>query len=627
MDVMAMVCAKEVPVRTDALQILRGMDHPNMMNLVNWATAIWPASKQERLFLVFDRPPGDPLLANDLDPCSPLSEEQAVSRILRPGFSLLSELASNGVYHGGIRPSNIFLSDASGSSVVFGQCASVPPGYTQHRLFETIDRAMCHPAGRGPGTAADDIYALGITMMVMLLGRMPFADHPETLLLDRKISMGTYPALVGRQRVGQALVEPLRGMLIDDPKQRWSLREIDLWLNGRRLSPRQPEPPKRVARNYHIEGREYNNLRSLSKALADNHRVGVKHITSGSLLKWMNRGAGIPHAIDLTEQAIATASQKTRAGRYDANLVSRVCIALDPQAPIRYRNCSFTLGGVGSMFTESVLIERDTYTMPEAVASQVISFWYNLHPEPPPDAVATIRHFDQVRQMVDRPLPGYGIERALYELNHSVPCMSPVLDEYYVLTLTGLIRCLERVAGSSERPKEPVDRHIAAFYGAREKSPEEWTFKVLAPGIEDQKRYKAMLVIMAAIQAAHDRQPKPKLAGWFKELLKPSVESLRNKRVRKRMDKEIKLAVDQGDLHGLLRLVDDPKIQEQDSHGFEAAKRNYRMLVAEIERLKLDVDDPTRIGRTKGHHWAAVISSILATVGGVCVVLFMGLVQ
>ena len=86
------------------------------------------------------------------------------------------------------------------------------------------------------------------------MGRNPVRQLDDEAMLQAKIDRGTYPALVGTSRISLNLMEPLRGMLADDPKLRWSLNDLDLWLSGRRLSPRQPQVPRKASRPFELAG-------------------------------------------------------------------------------------------------------------------------------------------------------------------------------------------------------------------------------------------------------------------------------------------------------------------------------------------------------------------------------------
>ena len=166
-----------------------------------------------------------------------MTEEQITRAVIQPLASALRELSSRGIVHGDIRPTNIFLRDQDQRHHAGGV------RFRRH-LLRAGAAAADGRAGDGAavgawgGTTADDLYALGVTILLLFMGRNPVRQLDDEAMLQAKIDRGTYPALVGTSRISLNLMEPLRGMLADDPKLRWSLNDLELWLSGRRLSPR-----------------------------------------------------------------------------------------------------------------------------------------------------------------------------------------------------------------------------------------------------------------------------------------------------------------------------------------------------------------------------------------------------
>src|SRR3546814_81588 len=159
------------------------------------------------------------------------------------------ELKARRIFHGTINPTNLFLNEPGGGSAVqLGECVTAPAGYNQPALFETIERGMAMPSGRGNGAVADDLYALGATILYLLQGHSPLAGLDDRSIVAAKIEKGSFAAMSGEARLPVGLMEPLRGLLMDDPQQRWTIEDLDLWVSGRRLSPKQAQPPKRAPR-------------------------------------------------------------------------------------------------------------------------------------------------------------------------------------------------------------------------------------------------------------------------------------------------------------------------------------------------------------------------------------------
>src|SRR3546814_2332099 len=121
-------------------------------------------------------------------------------------------------------------------------------------IYEPIDSAMAVPEGRGYGGPEDDYYALGVLVLVLLCGGNPVPGLSEHELVEAKISKGSYAALVGETRLSLPMVEVLRGLLCDDPEERWRHDDLQLWLSGRHLSPKQALLPPQAARLYPFDG-------------------------------------------------------------------------------------------------------------------------------------------------------------------------------------------------------------------------------------------------------------------------------------------------------------------------------------------------------------------------------------
>src|SRR5918994_194633 len=236
-DVFARVGTLGVPARMDLLSGIRGIEHVALMRMIEWGIVDWPVDGMKRIVFILENPGGRRPMKSLNGTREQMTEEQITPAV--------------------IQPANIFLRDQGTSGIMLGECVSAITSFGQAPLLLTTERAMAQPSGRGVGTTADDIYALGITILLLFMGRNPIRQLDDEAMLQAKIDRGTYPALVGTSRISLNLMEPLRGMLADDPKQRWSLNDLELWLSGRRLSPRQPQVPRKASRPFDFSGTLY----------------------------------------------------------------------------------------------------------------------------------------------------------------------------------------------------------------------------------------------------------------------------------------------------------------------------------------------------------------------------------
>ncbi|WP_029009823.1 serine/threonine protein kinase [Azospirillum halopraeferens] len=623
-ETFALVCSGTVLPRTDVVSTFANVDNPTAMRLFDWGVVDWPTDRVRRYCLVFERPLGKRLMSAITDTIEPMPEETLTRQVVQPVVALLRELSSRGLVHGGIRPTNLYYRDLTAGALMVGEAVSTPPGYGQPLIMETVERGMTSPSARGTGTVADDLYSLGVTLLILLLGRNPVASLDDDTLLQAKIERGSFPALVGQMRLPLGIGEVIRGLMVDDPKQRWSLNDLDLWLSGRRLSPKQPQIPRRAARPIEFQGAEYWHCRTLARALSRHPAAATQVIESGELDKWLRRSM----ADDVRGDAVANAIQTAGSGKggpMAERLVSRVCMALDPHAPIRYRGKSYMLDGIAATMAECFLRGESPQSVAEVISNQLPMFWVNVQTDFRPEFVPLVHNFDQWRTFLDRTAPGLGIERALYEMNPTMPCVSPLVLGWYPLTPADVLRALEWAASGGERGKEPVDRHIAAFLAARHKRTEELLYAQLSPNIDPLRRTIAMLTILAEVQTRTATPSLPHLCAWMVTLLDPAFRRFHSRPHQEEVRKQAESAAHGGRLAELLKIVDDPESLRRDRAEFEAAQISYREAEGEIEKLRDLIADRDGITEGTGRQVAAVVSSLVSTVLVAGIILFYAL--
>ena len=610
--------------RTDIAATVASLDNQVHMRLLQWGVVDWPADHGRRYCMIFERPAGRRLMNAVNEAVEPIPEDHLTRQIIHPLVSALKELSSRGVVHGAIRPTNLFYRDLASGGLMLGECLSTPPGYGQPVLLETVERGLASPAGRGNGTMADDLYSLGVTLLLLLLGRNPVAHLDDEAIIQAKIERGSYPALVGQMRLPLAINEVIRGLLVDDPKQRWTLQDLDLWVAGRRLSPKQPQVPRRAARPLEFQGQEYWHCRTLARALAKHVPAAATVIEGGELDKWLRRSMGDDARADAVANAIQTASTG-KAGHMSERLVSRVCMALDPTAPIRYRGKAMMPDGIGGMLSDAFLRGESPQPVAEVLANQLPMFWVNVQSDFKPEFVPMVQNFDQIRAFLDRTAHALGVERVLYEMNPTMPCISPLVAKQVPTTPAELLRALDWMAAGGERHKEPIDRHIAAFLAVRHRRTDELLYTQLGSSVETMRRVIAMLTILADVQARTGTDGLSHLAAWVVALLEPAFRRFHSRPQQEAVRKQADAAAHNGRLGDLLKIVDDPEALRRDKLEFEAAQIAYREADTEINKLRQTIADRGAIIESSGRQVAAIVSSLLSTLLDGGIILFFAL--
>ena len=623
----ALVCSGATPPRADALSTMMSLDNPGLTRLLDFGLVEWNQGKSRRQVLIFERPQGRRLMANLTTPLEPMSEDH-IMRVVVPAMgAVLRELSGRGITHGGIRPTNIFMREG-GAGVVLGECASAPPGYGQPAVFEPVERGMAPPPGRGRGSILDDLYAFGVTLVILALGRNPLHELGDEAMIDAKIDKGSFTALVGNARLPQDFSEPVRGLLLDDPKQRWGANQFDLWLSGRRLSPKQGQLPKRATRPLELAGREAWHCRALARLMTANVPAAAALIESGDLDRWLRRGlSDDPLAETVASAADLASSSGSRTSSVVDRVVARVATALDPLAPIRYKGKAVMPDSLGLALADASLRRESTQPLAEIVAWQLAGHWINVQPDVKPEMVPLVQAIEGLRSIMEKSGPGFGIERVLYEANPHLHCLSPIVADFHAATPADLLTALELASALKDRAREPLDRHIAAFLAARHRRLEDALLLQFLPGVDPVRRVTALISILGDIQVRFAVDPLPGLCRWLGTVMDPTFARFYNRKNRDAVRKQVEKVASEGKLVELLRAVDDPDAIRKDAQGFAAARRDHKKASAEIDDLKETIADTTAITEGVGRQVAGVVSWLMAiAIGGMLgmVIMFGG---
>jgi len=606
----ALVSDGELLCRDDVLQAMQDVRASSLMRLVESGHIWWPRDKRRRRVMIFERPGGARLMQDLASPIQPMSESQALRSVLAPAISALSYLSVVGVVHRAIRPTNLFYSDTTRQSVFLGECASAPPAFFQPALFETIESAMSHPAGRGNGVRGNDIYSLGVTLLYLLLGRNPAPHLSDKELLAAKLAQGSFTALAARAPIPTAMREPLRGMLQDDPVQRWDLADLQGWVSERRLKPVQIISNDRAMRPLGFEGQNYYTCRNLAHALAQNWRsaaMGDRKIELGS---WIERSLGDNRRREAVERAFDNrfaGSGMSGESAACAMLNARISLALDPDAPLRYKTLSSMSDGIGAYLATHFSDANALQEFSELVRGGLAVFWLDLQPKSDREANTLVMQFRKLNGFLRDPRPGFGYERCLYELNPGQHCLSPLVERECVVDIADLLPALEKIAKGMNEGL-PFDRHLAAFVATREKSDLSQALTLVGNRAKPMESAMGLLSLFATLQWRYGPESLPELTRWVMAGAEPLMGNYHHRSARKRAEAELPRILQQGSIVGLYNFLLNGALRKQDETGFAEAVAAYAKAETEIAFLESGGATNPRRARELGYRIAALFT-------------------
>ena len=611
----ALICRRDIAPRSDVLNNFARFNRLPLVTPQRWGIVYWPPEKARRFVIILHRPAGERIIKSPDATIDTWREDRLVRLVIAQLMPLFKELGGRNLTHRSIRADNLFVSGGGQESVMLGECYSLPPGMAQPSIYEPIDSAMAMPEGRGHGTPADDYYALGVLLLVLLCGGNPVPGMSENELVEAKISKGSYAALVGETRLSLPMVEVLRGLLCDDPEERWRHEDLQLWLNGRHLSPKQALLPPKAARLYPFDGEEYNNAAALSYAMGRKWGAAVQEIKSPELERWIRRSL----SDDRRAAAVSAANQAAVgvgggvAGLED-RLLTRVLIALDQRAPLRYKQVAVRLQGLATAFAVNYPNEDRRQTFAEIILNKLPQMWIEHQGRLRADIVSYIRAFDLVNLHLVKPRIGYGLERALYALNPTWPCQSTLLADDYVADLDDLLPALERLAAQGKTERAPMDWHIGGFISARMKMTPDRAFNELSQSERPEIFNLGVVRLLAEVQEATGAVLLPRLAAWCAALLTPAVNRFRNRTRRQEMTEMLRQLAAHGRLMALIQLIDNPERRRADEEGFRRARVEFAALVEQMTWLRNGGLTKPAVVRAAAREASSIVSGVIAAV-------------
>ena len=611
-----------LPPQIDVMTTLRNLAPAGVTRVMEWGIVPWAPENRRMMVVVMERPGGDRVMAGPKATFDPFEEQRIVKGVLMPILPVIREFQARGQTHRNIRPTNLFFTDGQKHNVVLGDCYTSPPAYFQPAWAEPIESHMCDPAARGRGRLFDDIYSLGATILALAIGRSPVPDGDPHQLLLNKINYGSYAALAAQHRVPLPIAELLRGLLSDDLKERWTIREIELWMGGRRLSPKQPKLPKRATRPFELAGREYFNARALAVGFSLEWRTSAPVIRGPAFEMWLKRSLGEESVVERLTKLVGAAQAKESGTGDGERLAARTSIALDGPAPLRFKGLALILDGIGDLVATSLDSPERRQVLAELFQARLAPVWLAGQTEARSDTARWQQAFERMPQYISSGTAGYGIERCLYELNAHLPCLSPIVDRFYVTNMAELIWALNDYARNPGPAPKLIDRHIAAFCAVRCKQMSDQWLRPLGDN-EQSSAYKiGVLKIMALVQQVSKLEQAPDLTKVLAEMLQPVVESFHNLKQRKKAHADLEAAGKTGKSSELLALFNDMQVLERDEKAYHAAQANYHRTASQISLLHIDAGNADHLAKEMGEQVAAIASGSIATLIASIVFLF-----
>jgi serine/threonine protein kinase len=584
----ALVCCNHLPTRLPSVEKLAGYRHPNFITPLAHGVVPISSLKECRMVFIYEMPQGVPLsqlIANG----KKLSEKFVIKEVLLPLSQILEALQQRMIIHGKINPDNLYYHESGTVKIKLGECFSEPCGYAQSYYYEPIERSMAMPLGRGMEDHTTDYFAMGVLILHILLGFNPLQGMKKEEYFETALSKGMFNTLVGNREFSGMVDDLLKGLFAESQKDRWGATQLRLWLGGKKYNLLRPSPPREAPRPFQFDDEPYFNRKHLAYNFWLNWSSAKRILRNTELSRWLELSVKDTDLASSLSGIVAVTGGKTgRLPTDDDDLTGKSIILLDPYGPLRLHQISTHLSGIGPLLAK-MLHEKNNAMVQLIIRlfqGEFTITWADAFPTLPGFNSAELIWFIEKRRHTFKMKNfGFGTARILYDLNPSLPCQSALVQKYYILNEQQLLYLLESLPVEVTRSNDPVDEHIAAFLASKMDILKSISNNIdQFPHFKDNKAIKG-LALLAHAQRKNGNPSLPQLSRWFAERLKPVIQILHSKSLRKEVTDELYKIAQKGNLAQLHKLLTNVRVIQEDMQGFRKARMKYFYNSKKIEML------------------------------------------
>lgn len=592
----AIVVSRDASPRARPLRVLAD-PIDNLMSPLGYGAVTLPDGKGKACFVICQPPPGPPVSA----PLNAWPDKALIELVLRPIAQVLDVLQARKITHRAIRPNNVFQA-APGQQVTLGAAWAAPPAMHQPAVFEPVYEAMCHPAGRGDGSTADDVYALGVLLLTLASGRVPMARFDDQTMIRWKLDLGSYAALTRDAVPSSSLSDLLRAMLADDPEHRPSPVQLldPSATRGRRVATR---PSRRGQRALMLHDIAVFDSRMLAYAMLADEKRTIQFLRNGLITQWLRRGVGDAGLAARVEELVRLRFGDSGAGPYaDATLLMLTIGMLNPRMPLCWRGVALWPDALPAILAAGIAGDPHLLLVAEELlANDAASAWPPTDQRPKRAGAPDMFQYRYLLQGGG----AAGLLRLHYALNPLLPSRAGPMAADWIVTVQDLLHFFEKtVTAASSTMMTP---EIAAFVAARADRKLETPVSALANSRDANAYRRAELELLRELQDRYFREPLPALAAWVAERLRPDIERWQNRLRREEIVRRMDVLVKAGLIRPLLAVVHNIAGRSADSAAALHAARELARIDAELAAI--DQHDSLRFAEVK--HLGQAITAAL----------------
>lgn len=608
----ALICQDGLVPRRKSASIYKTIRDPGLSPLVGSGVVYWPPSEGQRYVLVHENITTASVCANKSQLCLGWRQDRTLDLIFKSLFKAMAEMGKQNFFHGFISPANLYGVRGVSDAVVLGSPLASPAGYLQHVLCETIERGMSEPIARGAGSAADDLYAFGATLALAIREPDPaFMAMGSQEILAGKFEEGSYSFLIGRERLSAPVQDLLKGMLSDDPQQRWNIDDVAVWIGGKRPPSHQAQRKRKGARGLNFVGKNHFFVPELAFDAARDPELFSRMVEDGQIEQWLTRSLDDKEGHERYEMSLKNVKNQGRDKNYGHLVTSYIRSALMPEWPLFYRGRMLNYEGFDTALAQAFEKGEDLKIFHELIEKSAFVNQLYMQEAKGMPVSRWLKVYEECRLALKQMRAGFGLERCLYLLNQNVNCLSPRLKGYFVTNAEELLYAFESIAEQGGQRDLFLDRHSIAFLCEVDaRCVDGFLFELNSS--ERHKQILGNIKCLAQVQKRYKVSSLPHLAKAFSDMLPYVYERFHDRTIRGNVEGQVKSAARAGDLAAIAAVLENEDTMARDMANYKRAMLEYYNLTLEHHEITEQMKNKHGFGRADAHAISAMVSGFIA---------------
>ncbi len=570
-ELFALICDNKFPTRLSILPYLKSIDHPNILKLVEFSVVDYAPENTMNMALIYMKPTGPKV--SDVAWTEKITTEKFKS-LASSMASACESLRTYHVTHRAIRPDNLFFKDNDCAEIVLGDCAATFPALYQPDVYETTESLLCIPQGRGNGSCSDDIYAAGVTLLGIGIGKEISTSLTTAELIQQKLKKGSLLVLLNGEKINGQFSPILKGMLEDDSELRWKPINIFNFIDNKNSSFSNSDGSDKSMRALTIGGEKYYTTKSAALAVLNNPTDAFTLAKNGKLLDWIKNGLENEKLHSKMDKFL----QQNKENESAATLAPMIAIYLDSSLPIKCGDTFIFPNGLSKALYHYIKTHQPLDVFYNLFSSDLIKTWYQEQPY-----IHAPANSSDIKTAIARNSFGYGIDRVMYEFDEDLPCISELIGKEFVNTPSKLLKALD-LNYNAFGDRLPFDKNIIAYLRCKMGKKIDGIITDINAN-QDALRISAVIRLYANIQNKNGPVQLNNLTRWLLKSSKPIITSFHNLKYRKFLERELVKISKNGKIIGLYELLENDEAKLKDRRDYAEVLKKINVLMTERNRI------------------------------------------